>query len=237
MTVFSIDQKNNVAHIEISEPQLNTENIRERLDTIEEQFYKISQDENIYYVVIRSSDDNSPLATQLHTYIKDNLDIRIISKWEKIVSLIENMPKVTLAALHGHFNEPGFQLALACDYRLCLEDSKFGFSSIKAGFLPGMAVFRLAKYIGLGRAKKMLISGDEINAQEALNWGLCDEVVNNLDEAIIRLITQIRPKEIEAILMARKLLNNSYHASYEDEIGDYMAAQARCLEHLKKFKV
>lgn len=236
MTKFTIDKARNLALIEVSEPELNPSNIRQRLDVLEEELYKISQDDDIYYVIMKCSDDNSKLATQLHSYIMDNLDIRVISKWEKIVSLVENMPKVTLAALHGNFNEPGFQWALACDYRVCLENTKFRFSSIKNGFLPGMAVFRLAKYIGLGRAKKMLISGDELDAQEALSWGLCDRIVNNMDNAITYFIENTQPHEIEAIIMARKLLHNSYHASYEDEIGDYMAAQARCFESLKKHK-
>ena len=236
MTTYTIDNTNHIAIIQVSEPELNHDNIRERLDNIEEEIYKISKNDNIHFVVLKSSDDNSKLATRLHSYISDNLDIRVISKWEKIVSLIENMPKVTLAALYGSFNEPGFQWALACDYRVCLEQTKFRFLSIKEGFLPGMAVFRLAKYIGLGRAKKMLISGAELNALDALNWGLCDEIVTDLDQAIDQFINKIQPYEIEAILMARKLLNNSYHSSYEDEIGDYMAAQARCFENLKKYK-
>lgn len=236
MTTYTVDKSRNIAIIEVSEPELNHDNIRKRLDTLEEELYKISKDDDILYVILKCSDDNSKIATQLHTYIMDNLDIRVISKWEKIVSLVENMPKVTLAALYGNFNEPGFQWALACDYRICLENTKFRFASIKNGFLPGMAVFRLAKYVGLGRAKKMLISGNELNAEEAISWGLSDKIVGNLDEAIAEFVMSTKPHEVEAIVMARKLLNSSYHASYEDEIGDYMAAQARCFESLKKYK-
>ena len=90
-----------------------------------------------------------------------------------------------LAAIQGFCLGGGLELALACDLRFCTEDSKFGFPEIRLGLIPGGGgTQRVQRLIGPGRAKSMLMSGDQVPAPKAQLWGLVEYVVDTLDEGI-----------------------------------------------------
>ncbi|HUT97529.1 MAG TPA: enoyl-CoA hydratase-related protein [bacterium] len=90
---------------------------------------------------------------------------------------IERSRVVTVAAVNGHALGGGLELALACDVRICSEGAKFGQPGLKLGVIPGWGgTDRLARVVGLGRAKAMLFTGEPLNAESALAWGLVSAV-------------------------------------------------------------
>lgn len=204
------------------------------LAEFEEKLNELNNDPDIEMVVI-SAHKNTP-SLNFHSFVSGPLDVRVISKWEKIVVLLERLKKVTLAALEGEVSESMLQLALVCDHRICSPNTTIHFTAIRSGYLPGMALFRIAKFIGLGRAKQLLFTGEVIGAEQALTLGFVDEIVDDLDRGILEFRKFTEHKHIEAIIMARRLLNESFSQSYEDEIGGYLAAQVRCLEALQAEK-
>jgi enoyl-CoA hydratase/carnithine racemase len=157
------------------------------------------------------------------------IDIHGFARWEKLVVLLERLPKVTVAALHGRVEGAGVQLALVCDARIATPDATLRLPEVHLGFLPGMATFRIAKYIGLGRAKRLMLGARSLGAEEAVGLGLLDEVVADLDAGIDDTIASFGPIHVVAVEMARRLLNESFHDSYEDAIGHFLAAQHRCV--------
>lgn len=157
------------------------------------------------------------------------IDIHGFAKWEKLVSLLERLPKVTVAALQGRVEGGGFQLALVCDQRVALRGTTLRLPEVHMGFLPGMATFRLAKYIGLGRARRLMLTAQALRADEAEQMGLVDDVVDDLDDGIARTIASFGPRHVVAVEMARRLLNESFAEEYEDAIGNFLAAQHRCV--------
>ena len=92
--------------------------------------------------------------------------------------LLENMRQVTIAAVNGYALGGGCELSLACDLRLAAENARFGLPEVGLGILPGGGgTQRLARLIGLGRAKEMIFTGGQIDAQEAYRMGLVNHVV------------------------------------------------------------
>jgi enoyl-CoA hydratase len=90
---------------------------------------------------------------------------------------IERSRVVTVAAVNGHALGGGLELALACDVRVCSRNAKFGQPGLKLGVIPGWGgTDRLARVIGLGRAKAMLFTGEPLDADAALAWGLVNAV-------------------------------------------------------------
>lgn len=170
---------------------------------------------------------------------KEGLDIHGFNKWEKLVSRFEKLPKVTVAAVDGPAVGGGFQLVLACDLRVAAPAATFALPEVKLGFLPGMAVFRLAKYIGLGHAKRLVLTGAEVGAEEALRLGLVDDV-GPIDDVLPKALAALGPMHAVAGTLARRLLLESFHTEPEDAIGNFLAAQHRAisqaafLETLKK---
>jgi enoyl-CoA hydratase/carnithine racemase len=160
---------------------------------------------------------------------KEALDIHGFNKWEKLVSRIERLPQVTLFAVDGACVGGGFQLLLACDLRVCTPDTAFSLPEVKLGFLPGMATFRLAKYVGLGHAKRLMLTGAALGAEDALRLGVVDSVGADLDATVASSLAALGPMSAVAGTLARRLLNESFHTEPEDAIGHFLAAQHRAI--------
>lgn len=160
---------------------------------------------------------------------KEALDIHGFNKWEKVCSRFERLPKATIAALDGPAIGGGMQLALVCDQRIATPGAVLQLNEVHQGFLPGMATFRLAKFVGLGVAKRLILTAPAIGAEEACRLGLLDAVVPDLQAGIAQAVAAFGPAHGVAIELARRLLNESYAATFEDAIGNFLAAQHRAL--------
>jgi len=153
---------------------------------------------------------------------------------------IERLPKVTISVLEGAVVGGGFQLALATDHRIATPEAYFELPEVKSGFLPGMGVYRLAKYIGIGHAKRLILQGSRISSEEALKLGVIDSISGDIEESILSAVSLFQPIHPIAIQLSRRLLNESFHDSFEDALGHFLAAQHRAisqtafLQNLKK---
>ena len=91
--------------------------------------------------------------------------------------LLESMPKPTIAAVNGFAVGGGCELALACDIRYASENAKFGQPEVNLAVIPGWGgTQRLARAIGAGLAKDLILTGRTIDAAEALRIGLVSAV-------------------------------------------------------------
>ena len=96
--------------------------------------------------------------------------------WIRGLNRLEDMPKISAAVLHGYAIGGGLQLALACDLRIATTDAVLGLGATRHGIIPDGAVLRLARTIGLGRAKELALLNDNISPEEALAIGLVTRV-------------------------------------------------------------
>ncbi len=91
---------------------------------------------------------------------------------------IAAIPRATVAAVSGFALGGGCELALACDFRIACERAVFGQPEILLGIIPGGGgTQRLARLVGPARAKDLILTGRQVQADEALAMGLVDEVV------------------------------------------------------------
>jgi len=98
--------------------------------------------------------------------------------WERLSSAVAALPGLTIAALNGTVAGGAFGLVLACDLRVAVPKAKFFYPVMKLGFLPQPSdPVRMAALIGPSRAKMILMAGQKILADEALQWGLIDRIV------------------------------------------------------------
>lgn len=127
---------------------------------------------------------------------------------------IENSPKPILAAVNGFALGGGCELAMACHFRLCSENAQFGQPEISLGLIPGYGgTQRLTKYIGKGRALESLLSGNPINAQQALLWGLVNHVTapEELLDKTKSILAQIISKAPLAIAKCITAVNAAFN--------------------------
>jgi enoyl-CoA hydratase len=101
----------------------------------------------------------------------------IITAMQDAFSLVEEIPRVTIAAVTGYALGGGCELAMAADLRFAAEDAQLGQPEIKLGIIPGAGgTQRLPRLVGLSRAKDIVFSGRMVPAKEALDIGLVDGV-------------------------------------------------------------
>ncbi len=156
-------------------------------------------------------------------------DIHGFNKWEKLCVRLERLPKATVALVDGAAIGGGLQIALACDLRLATPQASFQLPETHLGFLPGMATFRLAKYIGLGHAKRFMLTAETLGAERAAELGMIDRVVDDLDAGLTWAVEAFGPNHSVAVELTRRLLNESYACTFETAIGHFLAAQHRAI--------
>lgn len=157
------------------------------------------------------------------------LDIHGFHKWEKLVRRIERLPFATVAAVDGRAEAAGAQLLLACDARVGTPGATLSWPEVTQGFLPGMAAFRLARFVGLGVARRLLLTGEVLDAPTAARLGLLDAVDAPLDAAASAAVSRFGPAHGVALSLARRLLDESYANEWEAAIGHFLAAQQRAI--------
>jgi 3-hydroxyacyl-CoA dehydrogenase len=95
----------------------------------------------------------------------------------EVIAAIEAMPKPVVAALHGTALGGGFEVALACHFRVAAPTARVGLPEVKLGLLPGAGgTQRLPRLVGPEKALQMIVSGEPIAAAEALADGVIDEI-------------------------------------------------------------
>jgi 3-hydroxyacyl-CoA dehydrogenase len=116
-----------------------------------------------------------------------------------VIAAIETMPKPVVAALHGTALGGGFELALACHFRVAVPAARVGLPEVKLGLLPGAGgTQRLPRLVGPEKALQMIVIGEPIGAAEARADGIIDEIVEaDLNAAAVdfarRVVREGRP--------------------------------------------
>jgi 2-oxoglutaroyl-CoA hydrolase len=138
-----------------------------------------------------------------------------LSKLAWNVAAAERCSKPVIARLRGYCLGVGFELALACDFRIAADDAVLGLPEIGLGMIPGSGgTQRLARLIGVGRAKDVIMRRKRIAADEALALGLVSEVVpaDGLDAAVGRAVDDLLGLSPLSLAMAKRVLNHVYDA-------------------------
>jgi enoyl-CoA hydratase/carnithine racemase len=101
----------------------------------------------------------------------------IVSALGDALVRLEALPKVTIAAIEGFALGGGCELAIACDFRVASAEGRLGQPEIRIGIIPGAGgTQRLVHLVGLAHARDLVYTGRQVGGEEALAWGLVDEL-------------------------------------------------------------
>lgn len=133
----------------------------------------------------------------------------INEKWEKISTL----RKPIIAAINGYCLGGGFELAMMCDFMIASSSAKFGQPEIKIGIMPGIGGSqRLARYVGKFVAMELCLTGRIIEAQEAKNLGIVNQIVPEeaLQDTALETAKKIAQYPLPALIMLKECINSAF---------------------------
>jgi enoyl-CoA hydratase/carnithine racemase len=175
----NLEVSDGVGTIRIDRPKLNPINaqvVRE----LDEAIGRAAEDDNVRAVVVWGGEKVFAAGADINEMEdRDTITMfRYISGLQDVFTKLEQLPLVTIAAINGYALGGGCELALACDLRICGEESQLGQPEILLGIIPGAGgTQRLPRLVGVGRAKDIIYSGRFVKSDEALAIGLVNKVV------------------------------------------------------------
>jgi 2-oxoglutaroyl-CoA hydrolase len=176
-------------------------------------FAEAAEDEGVRFVVLTGAGENFTAGGDIAAFLDATPEE--LSQLARDVAAPERFPKPVIARIRGYCLGVGLELALACDFRVAADDTQLGLPEIGLGMIPGSGgTQRLARLVGLGRAKDVIMRRRRIAAAEALAWGLVSEVVPaaELDGAVDRVLADLDGLSPLALRTAKRVLNHVYEA-------------------------
>jgi len=208
---FRVEPDGEVARITLDVPgKLNRVSMLAR-DQLREVFEQLDADEAVRFVVLTGAGGAFSAGGDIPGFLqKSAWDV---SRLAHNVAAPERCTKVVIARLEGYVFGVGLELALACDFRLAADDVQLALPEATIGMIPGSGgTQRLARLVGLGRAKDIVMRGRRVHADEALQLGLVTEVAPaaELDAAVSSLCDELRRISPLALAMAKRVINHAY---------------------------
>jgi 2-(1,2-epoxy-1,2-dihydrophenyl)acetyl-CoA isomerase len=162
----------------------------------------------------------------------------------ELIGRLQRLPKPTLAVVDGVAVGVALGLVLACDLVIASDRARFAEVFVKRGIaLDGGTSWTLPRAVGMRRAKQMAFFGEFVNAQDALAWGMINEIfpADDLDRVGMEWAKKLAAGPTTAISLIKKLLDNSTQVSFEQNAEDEARAQqiafhtADMMEGIKAF--
>ena len=170
-----------VAVLTVNRPKVLNALNTQTLDELRRAILEVKRDDAVRVVILTGAGEKSfvagadinELSTQTPTTGREHA-----IAGQHVLDLVEHLGKPVIAAINGYALGGGCELAMACTIRIAAETAKLGQPEINLGLIPGYAgTQRLARIVGRGRALELLLTGDQITAQEAHRLGLVNRVV------------------------------------------------------------
>jgi enoyl-CoA hydratase len=216
-----IEKKENVAKVMINRPPVNVLSTKVYLELFEA-FSQLENDDTVDAVILTASGDKA-FCAGLDVKDVEGKDIKEIFDFlwnvaRRTMDKISSFRKPTVCAIFGLTLGGGFELALCCDLKIASKDAQMGFPEINLGIIPGSGgTVRLPRLIGIARAKEILLTGETITAEQALNIGILNKVVEKerLPEEAFSLAKKLASKP----KIAYSLIKRSIDTGVEMDIS------------------
>src|SRR6188768_109196 len=225
-----LNTENNICTITINRPdKLNALN-KEVFDDLDKAMDEIQSNPEIKSAIVTGAGPKAFVAgadiSEFAGFSKDDA-MALAKRGQDIFFKIENSSKPVVAAVNGFALGGGCELAMACHFRLCSENAKFGQPEVNLGLIPGYGgTQRLVQLIGKGRALELLMSGNMIDANTALQYGLVNYVVKQEElltkaRSILEPINGKAPLAVAACIKTANAVYDETKNGFELEIKEF----------------
>jgi enoyl-CoA hydratase/carnithine racemase len=234
MPLVEIEDRGAVRHIVLNRAEKRNAFNRELIEATGHAFEDAAADDSVRVVVVRG---NGPMFSSgmdlgsLQDLSKAPGSLRefrtpILRWW----NLLEEMPKPTIAQIHGACIGGAMELALAADMRVMAEDAVAAILEVKIGLIPDVGgCSRLPAVVGVGRAKELIMTGRFLGGEEALQIGFANRIApaDELDDATQKLCDELLAAAPIAVSLAKGVIDKAAKPALEETLEREVEAQER----------
>lgn len=216
---FSIEDR--VGRIGFARPPLNVFNIammREINDAIGE----CAKERDMVAIVFEAAEGTRAFSAgvAVEEHVEETI-YRMLDSFHGIFRALEQMAKPTIAVVDGAALGGGCELVAGCDIVIASERARFGQPEIKLGVFPPVAAVLLPRIIGDKRARELILTGELIDAAEALRLGLVSRVVPSaeLEQKTREVLVKLRELSAPALEASKRAINLAHGRNFEDALA------------------
>jgi 2-oxoglutaroyl-CoA hydrolase len=209
----TVDAARERADIVLARPPMNTISMPQR-DQLRQVFEALDEDSRVRVIVLRAEGEHFSSGGYIRGFLEASPER--VSKLAWNIAAPARCSKPVIAANRGYCFGVGFELSLACDFRVVSETCRYALPEQKLGQIPGSGgSARLQKIIGITRTKDIVMRSRRIPGRQALEWGIATECVpdDRLEPTVDALVDELRTFSPLAQRTAKKLLNDTEDAT------------------------
>ncbi|MGB2874597.1 MAG: enoyl-CoA hydratase-related protein [Gaiellaceae bacterium] len=218
-----VEREGATAIVTVDRPEAMNALDQSTLEQLRDRLRELAADSETRVVVLTGSGEKAFAAGADIKYMSA-LGVEEARDWgalgQECGSLLETMPKPTIAAINGFALGGGCELALACDLRYAATGAKLGQPEVNLGIIPGWGgTQRLARVCGLGVAKDLILTGRLVGADEALRLGLVNAVHDPVLERAREVASLLASKSPLALAAAKRAVNLALQRDHVENLA------------------
>jgi enoyl-CoA hydratase/carnithine racemase len=219
-----------IGRLELTRPEKLNATDDHSVDDLGRAATRAARDRNARAVVVAGQGRAFCTGIDLAALAGERLGADWFRRWDTALAEIESIPVATVAAVQGPCLGGGLQIVLCCDLAVASADATFGLSAVRHGIVPGLATYRLARVIGLGAAREMMLLGETWDAERAARHGLVNRLVPlaELDPTAYDLARRLAANVRAASIATKRLTLRAYDLERDRFLTEYVRAQRIC---------
>ncbi len=225
---IKLDIINNIGILSLNNPPQNIINDPDFLDLVEfDDWFNENKLKGLIIIGEGRHFSNGGNLENIYKFTEDETTLKNkINKGSMVLAFIENLSIPTIACIKGACFGGGLEIALSCHIKICSDNALFSFPESDHRLMPGLnGTLRLPKLIGLTKSLEVILSGEIINAEKALEFGMIDYIVDskNIFDFSMNLMEKMtKDRDIEVITSIVRSINNSKKMKLEDAMEEEM---------------
>jgi len=244
MELVLYEAKDRVGYITLNRPEKRNALSHELVAELKKAFVQAENDSAVKVIVLQANGEafcaGADLAylQQLQRFsFEENLADS--SHLKELFLKIYQLKKVVIAKVQGHALAGGCGLATVCDFVFAVPEAKFGYTEVKIGFIPAIVLVFLIRKIGEKQAKHLLLSGELVQGNEAMSFGLINHLVSKdkLNETVFEFAQKlIKNNSSQSMALTKQMIDQVQSMSLTDALtyAAKMNAEARASDDCKR---
>jgi|SRR3990172_191106 len=223
--MIKYNYQNNIGIITLNRPEKRNALHPRLIEQMKNKLIEIKGDEKVKAIIITGEGKvfcagaDLEYLNELRNYT-GNENEKDSEKLAELLLMIYNFSKPTIAAVNGAAIAGGCGLASVCDLIVANEEeSRFGYSEVKIGFLPAIVSIFIIKRVGEGLAKQLLLTGEIINGKRAFEIGFANYLYNNTLEGALEVASNLTKNYSFSMKETKSMINNVSNMAVEDAVN------------------